>query len=58
MSQSLYGAELSMAKADCKTVDEYIDAQPQAAQSVLAAARDAIPNAVPEAQEIISYNMP
>jgi uncharacterized protein YdhG (YjbR/CyaY superfamily) len=47
-----------VAKIGCKTVDDYIAAQPEAAQSALEAVRAAIRKAVPEAQEIISYKMP
>lgn len=40
------------------SVDEYIAAQPKAAQAVLHRVRRAIRAAVPDAQETISYNMP
>jgi uncharacterized protein YdhG (YjbR/CyaY superfamily) len=41
-----------------KSVDEYISAQPEAAQRVLKRVRSAIRKAVPGANEVISYNMP
>ena len=47
-----------MAKTDFKSVDEYIASQPEAVQGILAQVRSAIRKAVPEAQEIISYQMP
>jgi uncharacterized protein YdhG (YjbR/CyaY superfamily) len=40
------------------TVDEYVEAQPEAAQAALAQVREAIRRAVPTADESISYNMP
>jgi uncharacterized protein YdhG (YjbR/CyaY superfamily) len=40
-----------------KSVDEYIAAQPEAVQGALRGVRTAIRKAVPEAQEVISYNM-
>src|SRR5262245_30440323 len=47
-----------MATTDFKSVDEYIRAQPKAAQGVLRRVRSIIRNAVPEAVEVISYQMP
>jgi uncharacterized protein YdhG (YjbR/CyaY superfamily) len=47
-----------MAKRDFKTIDEYIAAQPEAAQPVLATVRGAIRKALPKAEEVISYKMP
>ncbi len=47
-----------MAKDLCASVDAYIAAQPQAAQSALAQVRRAIRGAVPSAEETISYQMP
>jgi uncharacterized protein YdhG (YjbR/CyaY superfamily) len=40
------------------TVDEYIDAQPEALRPKLEQVRAAIRRAVPEAQESIGYGMP
>jgi uncharacterized protein YdhG (YjbR/CyaY superfamily) len=45
-------------RTDFKSVDEYIRAQPQIAKPPLARVREAIRNAVPKADEGISYNMP
>lgn len=39
-------------------MDEYIAAQPKAAQAALKRVRSAIRKAVPEAEEVISYHMP
>jgi uncharacterized protein YdhG (YjbR/CyaY superfamily) len=47
-----------MAKADCKSVDEYIAFQPDAIRPILRQVRNAIRKAVPEADEVISYNIP
>jgi uncharacterized protein YdhG (YjbR/CyaY superfamily) len=47
-----------MAKADIKSVDEYIASQPKAVQGVLARVRNIIRRAVPGADEAISYKMP
>ncbi len=47
-----------MAKNDVASVDEYIAAQPEGAQSALERVREAIRKAVPEAEELISYRMP
>lgn len=47
-----------MAKTDYKSVDEYIAAQPEAAQGVLRQVRESIRKVLPEAEEIISYQIP
>jgi uncharacterized protein YdhG (YjbR/CyaY superfamily) len=47
-----------MAKVDCKSVDEYIASQPDAIRPILGQVRNAIRKAVPEAGEVISYNIP
>jgi uncharacterized protein YdhG (YjbR/CyaY superfamily) len=47
-----------MVKADCKSVDEYIASQPDAIRPILGQVRNAIRKAVPEAGEVISYNIP
>ncbi len=47
-----------MAKMQFQSVDEYIQAQPPAARAALDRVRSAIRRAVPEADELISYNMP
>lgn len=47
-----------MAKTAFKTVDDYIGAFPQDVQSVLEKFRTAIRKAVPDAEEVISYQMP
>ena len=47
-----------MAKADFKSVDEYIAAQSESAQRALKHVRSAIRKAVPNAEEVISYNIP
>ncbi len=41
-----------------RTVDEYITAQPAAVRDVLQRVRNAIRKALPEADKVISYNMP
>jgi uncharacterized protein YdhG (YjbR/CyaY superfamily) len=45
-------------KRDIETIDEYIAAQPETAQRALGQVRNAIRNAVPKADETISYKMP
>lgn len=45
-------------KTDFKSVDEYIDSQPEALQAVLTRVRKAIRQAVPAAEETISYKIP
>jgi uncharacterized protein YdhG (YjbR/CyaY superfamily) len=47
-----------MAKTSFKSVDEYIAAQPDAAQETLWRVRSTLRNALPGTEEIISYNMP
>lgn len=47
-----------MAKPSFESVDEYIAAQPEAAQRVLERVRAAIRKTVPDAEETISYNIP
>jgi uncharacterized protein YdhG (YjbR/CyaY superfamily) len=47
-----------MAKSDFKCVDEYIASHPETVQRILARVRSVIRKAVPEAEEVISYNMP
>jgi uncharacterized protein YdhG (YjbR/CyaY superfamily) len=47
-----------MAKADCKSVDEYIASQPDAIRPILGRVRNAIRKAVPQAEEVISYKIP
>ena len=47
-----------MAKTDVKSVDEYIASQPEAVQGILGRVRSAIRNAVPGAEEVISYKIP
>ncbi|HEY6331819.1 MAG TPA: DUF1801 domain-containing protein [Blastocatellia bacterium] len=41
-----------------QTVDEYFDALPEDARDALERLRDAIRQAAPQAEEVISYNMP
>src|ERR1700735_1832749 len=47
-----------MATTDFKSVDEYIAAQPDAAQAILGLVRRAIRKAIPGADEVISYKIP
>jgi uncharacterized protein YdhG (YjbR/CyaY superfamily) len=47
-----------MAKTDFKSVDEYIASRPETVQTVLGRVRDTIRKAVPEAEEVISYQIP
>ena len=47
-----------MAKNDFKTVDDYIASQPDAVQKVLKRVRAVIRKAMPEANEVISYQIP
>ena len=47
-----------MPKTNFKTVDEYIAAQPEAAQAVLGRVRSIIREALPRAEEVISYKIP
>jgi uncharacterized protein YdhG (YjbR/CyaY superfamily) len=47
-----------MARTDFKSVDDYIASQPEAAQDMLGRVRRAIRKAVPDAEEVISYQIP
>jgi uncharacterized protein YdhG (YjbR/CyaY superfamily) len=47
-----------MAKTDFKSVDEYLAAQPEAVQRILERLRTTIRKAVPQADEVISYQIP
>lgn len=47
-----------MAKTDFKSVDEYIASRPKAVQRILERVRSIIRRAVPEAEEVISYQIP
>lgn len=47
-----------MAKTDFKTVDEYIGTFPKEKQVILQKVRQTIIKAVPEAEEVISYQIP
>ena len=47
-----------MAKTDFRSVDEYIGTFPQDVQATLETIRRTIQKAVPEAEEVISYQMP
>ena len=47
-----------MAKANLKTVSEYIASQPAAAQGALRRLRSTLRKALPGAEEVISYNIP
>lgn len=47
-----------MAKTAFKSVDEYIAAQPASVQPTLKQVREAIRQALPDAEEIISYGIP
>src|SRR5262245_54864147 len=49
---------IRMAKTDFKSVDDYIAAQPPAAQQVLGRVRSTIRAALPRAEEVISYQIP
>jgi uncharacterized protein YdhG (YjbR/CyaY superfamily) len=46
------------AKKTFRTVDDYIEAQPNGAQEALRRVREAIHQAVPIAEETISYDIP
>src|SRR5438874_1413265 len=45
-------------KTDFKSVDDYIASQPKAIQDILERVRNAIREALPEAEEVISYKIP
>lgn len=47
-----------MAKTDYKSVDEYIAAQPAASRPVLEEVRGALRTSLPDAAEVISYQIP
>ena len=47
-----------MAKKDFKSVDEYIATHPADVQAVLRQVRGAIRRAIPDAEEVISYQIP
>jgi uncharacterized protein YdhG (YjbR/CyaY superfamily) len=47
-----------MAKTDFKSVDQYIAAQPEAVRGTLELVRSTIRKAVPQAVEVISYQIP
>ena len=47
-----------MAKTDFKTVDEYLQTLPKDVQVILQTVRETIQKAVPEAEEVISYQIP
>ncbi len=47
-----------MAKTGFKSVDDYIASQPEAVQVILERVRSAIRKAVPQAEEMISYQIP
>jgi hypothetical protein len=52
------GIEVTMAKTDFKSVDEYIASYPADVQAILQLVRRTIRKAVPAAEERISYQMP
>jgi uncharacterized protein YdhG (YjbR/CyaY superfamily) len=47
-----------MARTNFNSVDEYIGAQPQASREILERVRQAIRKALPQAEEVISYQIP
>jgi uncharacterized protein YdhG (YjbR/CyaY superfamily) len=47
-----------MTKTSFKSVDEYIASKPEAVQDVLERVRSAIRKALPDAEEVISYQIP
>ena len=49
---------ITMARSNFKSVDEYIASQPEAILGVLERVRSAIRRALPDAEEVISYQMP
>jgi uncharacterized protein YdhG (YjbR/CyaY superfamily) len=49
---------ITMARTPFKSVDDYIDAQPPAARTALERVRSIIRKALPNAEEVISYNIP
>lgn len=48
----------SMAKTDYQSVDQYLAAQPEAAQATLQRVRSVLRRALPGADEVISYQIP
>lgn len=47
-----------MSANDLRTVDQYIAAQPKPTQAVLSRVRQTVREALPEAEEVISYKIP
>jgi len=47
-----------MAKTDYKSVDDYIGAQPETSRAALERVRNSIRKAVPNAEEVLSYQIP
>jgi uncharacterized protein YdhG (YjbR/CyaY superfamily) len=47
-----------MPKSEWKSVDEYLAAQPEVTRRILGRVRSAIRQAMPEAEEVISYKIP
>lgn len=47
-----------MAKTDFKSVDEYLATYPEEVQAILQRVRSTIRKALPEAEEVISYQIP
>jgi uncharacterized protein YdhG (YjbR/CyaY superfamily) len=45
-------------KNDCKSVDDYLSAQPEAVRDILERLRTAIRAALPSADELMSYKIP
>lgn len=58
MRSGIFCYNLDMAKTDFKTVDEYIATFPEEIQSILKQVRQAVFDAVPDAEEVISYQLP
>ena len=53
-----FGNGGTMAKTDFKSVDEYIATQPEDVRPILQRVRSTIRKAVPDAEEVISYQIP
>jgi uncharacterized protein YdhG (YjbR/CyaY superfamily) len=47
-----------MAKTDHKSVDNYIASQPEGSRAILESVRATLRKAIPQAQEVISYQIP
>ena len=47
-----------MAKVTFQSVDDYLKAQPERVREALSTVRAALRKAIPQADEVISYNMP